>query len=74
MWKKKCREERMISTYKDLSISCVRAKGRLPQHIPQWHRDYFELKLLEKQLVKKDIQKTPWPPTFPLKAGNKSCM
>ena len=43
----------MISTYKDLLISCVRAKGRLPQHIPQWDRDYFELKLLEKQLVKK---------------------
>ena len=48
----------MISTYKDLSISCVRAKGRLPQHIPQCHRDYLELKLLEKQLVKKDTENT----------------
>ena len=31
----------------------VGAQSSLPQATPQWHLDYFELRLLEKQLVEK---------------------
>lgn len=29
----------------------VGAQGRLPQKVPQWHIDYFEWKLLWKELM-----------------------
>ena len=36
-------------------LAAVEAQGMLPPIMPQWHIDYFELKLLEKQSVKKMI-------------------
>ena len=33
----------------------VGAQSSLPQATPQWHLDYFELRLLEKQLVEKKM-------------------
>ena len=33
----------------------VGAQSSLPQDMPQWHLDYFELRLLEKQLVEKKM-------------------
>ena len=53
------------------TLHCAGVQGGPPQSVPQWHIDYFELKLLKK-----------WPRQeehsnhllFFLKAGNKSCM
>ena len=50
----------------------VGARGRLPQNIPQWHIDYFEFKLLEKQTMQEG--QIPLLSLFPLKRGNKSPM
>ena len=43
------------------------AKGKPPQDIPQWHTDYFELKLL------KELPRQEGNPdlSVPLKAGDK---
>ena len=40
------------------------APGKLPQNIQMLHTDYFELNLLNKQLVQEE---PPDPPLFPLK-------
>ena len=39
----------------------------MPQNMPQWHIDYFELKLLQKQ----PGQEGHFDPPVSLKAGNK---
>ena len=44
-------------------ISADGAQGRPPPNMPRWHIDYFELKLLEKQLA----QERSYPPLFPWK-------
>lgn len=38
---------------KILNLVCFGTQGRLPQNMSPWHIDYFQLRLLEKQLVKK---------------------
>ena len=38
----------------------VGAQGRLPQNGPQWHIDYFELKLLKKWLMQEGHSDPPF--------------
>ena len=41
---------------------CPLAQGRLSQNVPQWHYDYFGLKLIKKQPMKRDIGPSPLSP------------
>ena len=52
-------------------IGIVGAQSRLPQNVPQWHINYFELKLLEKLATQKDTLTLL---SVSLKAGNKSLL
>ena len=48
----------ILASSKVPNMAVLGAQDRLPQDTPQWHSDYFELKLLEKELVEtKDIKK-----------------
>lgn len=55
-------------------MKIVEAQSKPPQYAPQCYTDHFELKVFEKQQVKKHIKRTTLSILFLLKEGNKLVM
>ena len=55
----RCTAENII---KHLHHTNTIVQNTLPQNMPLWHNDYFEINVLEKQWCKEDILTLLWPP------------